>query len=159
MKQALIFLIVVLLLGGVFLYNTHTKLKTREEEIRQEQTRQEPDWPPATLPVGEQQKLTLMDGAGISQPMALQFAEKCTLKRVQDVIAYARGSPGLENPTAYVVSMLRSGQTLPKAPMPRAKPPPKRMAGEANYDEAELVAERARQAADKTPWDRPTDVL
>lgn len=30
---------------------------------------------------------------------------------------------------------------------------------ETHYDEAELVAERARQALDKTPWERPTDLL
>jgi hypothetical protein len=117
--------------------------QTREDQTRIEENRQEPDWPPATLPIGEQQKLTLMDGAGIAQPMAMQFAEKCTLKRVQDVIGYARSSPGLQNPTAYVVSMLRSGQTLPKAPMPRAKSPPKRLPGEPCYDEAELARLRA----------------
>jgi hypothetical protein len=131
--------------------------QTREEQTRIEENRQEPDWPPATLPIGEQQKLTLMDGAGIAQPMALQFAEKCTLKRVQDVIGYARSSPGLQNPTAYVVSMLRSGQTLPKAPMPRAKSPPKRLPGEPCYDEAELARLRAMEST--TPWERPTDLL
>ena len=123
--------------------------QTRQDKTREEENRQESDWPPATLPIGEQQKLTLMDTAGISQPMALQFAEKCTLKRVQDVIVYARASPSLENPTAYVVSMLRSGQALPKAPMPRAKAPPKRIPGEAHYDETELARLRAVPAGPK----------
>lgn len=125
--------------------------KTREEENRQEQTREEPEWPPATLPIGEGQKLTLMDGAGISQPMALQLAEKCTLKRVQDVIAYARGSPGLDNPTAYVVSMLRSGQALPKAPMPGNNGHKKKLPGEPSYDEAELARLRAIPPPPKAP--------
>lgn len=72
---------------------------------------------PATMPIAEQRKRLALQDVGLTEAQAGEFAEKCTLPRIEGVIAHARASPGLQNPTGYIISMLRSGRAIPKPPL------------------------------------------
>jgi hypothetical protein len=76
---------------------------------------------PATMPIADQRKVLALDDVGVGRGLALELASKCTLPRIQQVIAHARASPGLQNPTGWIISMLRSGQAIPKPPLPGGK--------------------------------------
>jgi hypothetical protein len=82
---------------------------------------EEDDELPGTMPIADQRKVLALDDVGVGRGLALELASKCTLPRIQAVIAHARASPGLQNPTGYIVSILRSGQALPKPPLPGGK--------------------------------------
>lgn len=73
---------------------------------------------PATMPIAEQRKRIALQDVGMTEAQAAEFAEKCTLPRIEGVIAHARASPCLQNPTGYIISMLRSGRAIPKPPLP-----------------------------------------
>ena len=95
---------------------------------------------------------------GISHGMGAELAQKCSLKRIQDVIVYCRSAPGLTSPTGRVVNMLRSGESIPRAPLPANKGPGKGSASrESHYDEAELAKDR--KPIDKELWARNMEGL
>jgi hypothetical protein len=109
----------------------------------------EDDDPAGTLPISEQRKILALLDVGINHGMGAEFAQKCSLKRIQDVIAHCRAQPGLTSPTGRIVNMLRSGEAIPKPPLPANKSPGKGKR-EAHYDEAQLEAQRKADAA--KPW-------
>lgn len=92
-----------------------------DDDARASARSRQDDELPGTMPIADQRKVLALDDVGVNRSLALELSSKCTLPRIQAVIAHARASPGLSNPTGYIVSMLRSGQAIPKPPLPGGK--------------------------------------